>query len=125
MSFDDSLNDAYDLGIRPAIVEDCNLPEPVWIDRQPHNDNISNRILAEIRLSQFVVADFTFHRPGVYFEAGFAKALGREVIWMCRNDHFDKTHFDTQQFYHIRWTDPHDLRSQLKRQILSTIIGLK
>src|SRR5262249_28705479 len=103
MSFEPTLNDAYELGIRAAIVDDCKLPEPIRMDREQHNENISNRILAEIRLAQFVVADFTFQRAGVYFEAGFAMALGRTVIWTCREDHFKGTHFDTQtiQPYHM------------------------
>ena len=125
MSFDRSLKDAYDIGIRPAIVDDCKLPEPIRMDREQHNENISNRILAEIRLAQFVVADFTFQRAGVYFEAGFAMALGRPVIWMCRDDHFNGTHFDTQQFNHILWKDPQDLRSKLRDRILATILKEK
>jgi len=42
---------------------------------------------------------------GAYFEAGFAMALCRSVIWTCREDHFKDTHFDTQQFNHILWKD--------------------
>jgi hypothetical protein len=126
MAFDPSMNDAYELGIKAAIVEDCKLPEPVRLDRVQHNDNISNRILADIRLSQFVVADFTFQRGGVYFEAGFAMALGRPVIWTCRDDWFKETHFDTQQFNHIVWKDVQELRSNLRDRILATIsIGKK
>jgi hypothetical protein len=34
MSFDPSLNDAYELGIRAGIVDDCKLPEPIRMDRE-------------------------------------------------------------------------------------------
>jgi nucleoside 2-deoxyribosyltransferase len=83
-------------------------------------------MLAEIRLAQFVVADFTFQRGNVYSEAGFAMGLGRPVIWTCREDHFDQTQFDTQQYNHIVWKDAQDLQSKLRDRILSmtTIKGL-
>ncbi len=35
---------------------------------------------------RFMIADFTGHRGGVYFEAGFAHGLGIPVIWTCRED---------------------------------------
>jgi len=65
------------------------------IDQIQHNDKICDRIISEIKQSAFVIADFTMHRGGVYFEAGFAKGLGIPVIWTCRDDDFDNLHFDT------------------------------
>lgn len=123
MAFDNTLDAAYDLGIKPAIVED-NRYTVIRIDRVPHNENINDRIIADIRACQFMVADFTFHRNGVYFEAGFAKGLGREVIWTCRDDEFklDKVHFDTRPYNHIVWSSPSDLREKLSARIAATII---
>ena len=37
-----------------------------------HVDRIDDRIFLEINRSNFLIADFTGHRPGVYFEAGYA-----------------------------------------------------
>ena len=37
-----------------------------------------DRIIAQIRASKFVVADFTRNRGGVYYEAGFALGLGSQ-----------------------------------------------
>ena len=54
-----------------------------------------DKVLGDIRLSPFVVADFTEHRNGVYLEAGFARGLGLRVVHTCRKDHMDKAHFDT------------------------------
>ena len=36
-----------------------------------------------------VVADFTGHRGGVYFEAGFARGLGIPVVWTCHKEYDD------------------------------------
>ena len=121
MAFDHSLNEAYLLGIKAAIKTDCSLPDPVRIDREEHNEKICDKILAEIRSCQFMVADFTLQAPGVYFEAGFAMGLGRPIIWSCREDDFEKLHFDTRQYNHIKWSSSGDLREKLRDRIRATI----
>lgn len=120
MSFDPSLSNAYELGIRPAVI-DCGF-DPIRIDRVHHNEKICDKILAEVRLSQFIVADFTLQRAGVYFEAGFAMGLGCPVIWICREDGFKNTHFDTRQYNHIVWSTPEDLKVKLTDRIRATIL---
>lgn len=52
--------------------------EPLRIDAKQHNGKIDDEIVASIRSSRFVVADFTGQRGGVYYEAGFAMA------WACQ-----------------------------------------
>jgi hypothetical protein len=120
MSFDASLNSAFDEGIRPAVENDCGLTT-LRVDRDEHNDVITDRILAGIRSCQCVVADFTLQRQGVYFEAGFALGLGRTVIWTCREDDFPNVHFDTRQYNHVVWTTPPDLRRRLADRIKATV----
>ncbi|MCF2940650.1 hypothetical protein L1N85_19855 [Paenibacillus alkaliterrae] len=56
--------------------------------------------------SNIVISDFTEHKTGVYYEAGFAKGLGLEVIWTVREDNLDQCHFDTKQMNHIVWKTP-------------------
>jgi len=120
MWFDESLKQAYDNGIYLAVKEDCKM-DPVRMDLVPHNENIIFKIIAEIRSSQFLVADFTGQNRGVYLEAGFAMGLGRPVIWTCRKDEFENTHFDIKQFNHILWEAPEDLREKLADRIKATI----
>jgi hypothetical protein len=121
MSFHESLKDAYEQGIYPAIKEDCKL-EPVRVDLVHHNEKICDKILVELRLCQFMVADFTRQPTGVYFEAGFAMGLGRPVIWMCQEDDLNNLHFDTRQYNHIIWQMPKDLREKLADRIRATIL---
>lgn len=123
MACDSSLDTAYVDGIQAAVKIDCGC-DPILIEKEQHNDKICDRALAEIRRSEFVIADVTLHRPNVYFEAGFAMGLGREVIWTCREDEFtrDKQHFDTRQYPHIIWKDPRDLRRKLAERIRATIL---
>jgi len=75
MDFDPALGDVYQLGIKPA-VEACGIKCICLRDPPIRPSGITDRILSEIRLAQFVVADFTNQNHGVYFEAGFAKGLG-------------------------------------------------
>jgi hypothetical protein len=78
-------------------------------------------ILCEIRRSHFVVADFTLQRQNVYFEAGFAEALGLQVIYTCREDDIKNAHFDIRQRNHIVWNAPEELKDELKNRIGATI----
>ena len=126
MWFDDSMNDVYEKGFRAAIAAAGYTP--LRIDQKPDLiGKIDDEIIAEIRRSRFVVADFTHDekgaRGGVYYEAGFAHGLDLPVIFTCRKDMIDETHFDTRQFNHILWEkeNPEDLREQLTNRILAAI----
>jgi hypothetical protein len=69
MSFDESLGPAFEFGIRPAIENDCGMTAS-RTDKQHFGETICDRIYAEIKSAQFVMADFTRQSYGVYFEAG-------------------------------------------------------
>jgi hypothetical protein len=125
MWFDASMAEAYELGIEAAVRE-CGY-RPLRIDQKEHVNKIDDEIVAEIRRSRFLIADFTSKknapRGGVYFEAGFALALEKPVIWCCRADLIDQVHFDTRQFNHIVWREPGDLKEKLKNRI-GAVLGL-
>jgi DNA-binding MarR family transcriptional regulator len=114
-----AMDDAYQQAILPAIEQAGYRARRV--DLVEHNHWIMDEVLAEIRLAPFVVADFTGHRNGVYFEAGFARGLGIPVIHTCREDEFNKAHFDTKQLNHVIWTTPEELRKRLHNRIVGTI----
>lgn len=119
MAFDSELDDAYHQGIKPAIV-DCGY-EPVCLKEIATNDDVCDLILSELRKAQFVIADFTKQKGGVYFEAGFGKALGKEIFWTCRADDFNRLHFDTNHYGHIKWEQPEDLRLQLRNRLMAEL----
>jgi hypothetical protein len=120
MWFDDSVNGAWTAiaqGVRAARYD------PLRIDKKEHNNKIDDEIIAGIRRSKFLVADFTGHRGGVYFESGLAIGLGLPVIWLCRNDELEKTHFDTRQYNFIVWKGDKltELSNDLQNRIEATI----
>jgi len=122
MWFDDSMNDNYKDGIKKAI-KDAGY-EPVKIDLKEFNEKICDEIIADIRRSKFLIADFSGLRSGVFFEAGFAKGLGREVIFTVRKEDVEelKEHFDTRQYNHIVYDSPEDLHKKLYNRICATIV---
>jgi hypothetical protein len=124
MAFRPALETAFQDGMRAAVEKDCGFTAIRMLELE-HNDKICDRIIVEVRRAQFVIADFTFQRGGVYFEAGFAAALGRPVIWTCKACHFRHLHFDTRQYNHIKWEEASDLRRQLAARIRGTIPGAK
>ena len=123
MWFHESMTQAYEDGIGPA-VEEAGY-SPLRIDQKEHINKIDDEIIAEIRRSRFLVADFTQGadgaRGGVYYEAGFAHALSLPVIFTCREDSLNDLHFDTEHYNHIVWTDENELREKLKNRILAVI----
>lgn len=120
MWFDTSLDDVYKNAIAKAI--ETTGYKAVRLDLVEHNEKICDRIIAEIRKSSFLVADFTGHRGGVYFEAGFAMGLGLPVIWLCKETDIENTHFDTRQYNHVVWTSVEDLYQKLLNRIEATIL---
>jgi len=95
---------------------------PIRIDEVEHVNRIDDEILAKIRQSRFLVADFTGQRHGVYFEAGFMLGLGRTVIWTCNKSDFDKVHFDTRQYNTIVYENTDELKTRLQFRI-EAILG--
>lgn len=99
---------------------------PFRVDRKEHNDKIDDQIIAEIRRSRFVVADFTTteakgQRGGVYFEAGFAFGLGLQVIYTCQKEALPFVHFDNRQYNFIDWSTSEELAERLRHRIEATI----
>ena len=119
MWFDPSMKPSYDDGFQPALY-DLGY-DPIRVDREEYLGKIDDFIIASIRESALLVADFTGHRGGVYYEAGFAKGLGIPVVFTCREDQIGEAHFDTRQYNHITWTTPADLAERLRARIEATI----
>ena len=123
MWFGEAMATIWEEGIRPAI--EAAGYKPIRIDKAEFTDKIDDQIIAEIRRSRFLVADFTHGekgvRGGVYYEAGFAHGLNIPVIFSCRKDCLRQIHFDTRQYPHIDWETPEDMKTRLLRRICAVI----
>ena len=119
MAFASEFDEAWLSIIQPGIIAAGYIP--FRVDKKEHADKIDDLIMAEIRRSKFLVADFSGQRGGVYFEAGFAHGLGRPVIWMCREEESKELHFDTRQYNHILYSDPTDAAKKLRDRIVAML----
>lgn len=119
MWFANEMQMTYEQGLAEGI-RDAGY-EPRRVDSVEHNNKIDDEIISQIRRSRFVVADFTGHRGGVYFEAGFALGLNFPVIWTCRENDLENIHFDTRQYAFIVWKTAEELRQRLAKRIEATI----
>jgi hypothetical protein len=119
MWFDESLRDAwisgFDPGVRAAGFR------PLRLDNEDYLGGITDEIMAQIRRSRFVVADYTGQRHNVYFEAGFALGLGLTVIPTYRADENDKLQFDIRHLNTLEWKSPDELAEGLNRRIRAVV----
>jgi hypothetical protein len=90
---------------------------PIIVNNVEHVNKIDDEIVSQIRKARFLVADFTGHRGGVYFEAGLAMGLGMHVFWTCKKESMKDLHFDIRQYNCIDWASEEDLSSRLTKRI--------
>lgn len=119
MSFNRRLDSIFNNGILGALQETGYLA--IRIDRVQFNEDIFDKIIALINECKFVIADFSFHRQNVYFEAGYAKGLGKPVIHTCKKSELRSTHFDVRQNNFIVWETEAGLKEKLINRIKATI----
>lgn len=114
MSFDKDL-EAIRKSISKVINDEGLMP--LLIDSKEHNNQIVPEIFSEIDKAKFVIADLTHHKTGVYYEAGYAKGKGKEVIFACQKEDFANRHFDVAQTNTIVWETPDELSERLAKRI--------
>lgn len=83
------------------------------IDQIEHTENINQKIISELDESDITIADLTYARPSVYFEAGYSQRK-TPVIYTCRDDHLNNeednlsVHFDVDRYMIVFWKHPDD-----------------
>ena len=118
MWFSDEMERVYEEAIDPAIRAAGLTPYLVGQGKSP--DRIEDEAETAIRRTRLVIADFT-HDPGtgvrgsVYYEAGFARALYKPIIYTAKIG--SDVHFNVDHFLRIEWEDANDLLPRLTQRI--------
>jgi nucleoside 2-deoxyribosyltransferase len=129
MAFNQEDTDAlYEEQIKPVLRR--NDVTPIIVNRRQSNEDLNNQIYSQLLKCDFSIADLTYARPSVYFEAGFAERHV-DVIYTVRKDHLKRgapddrrVHFDLQMKPLITWetaTDP-TFGTRLERRLLGTVL---
>lgn len=117
---DKTLDSAYEEVIKP-IIENFEY-KPLRIDEIQDSGIITDQILEGIAQSEIILADLTGERPNCYYEAGFAYAIGKEIILTRHKG--STIHFDLAGYRFIEWETEGELRRKLKTRFESIKKGL-
>jgi len=82
MPFNEDFDDIYKLGIKEAAKEVGAYAERV--DEQIFTEGILERIFNQISKADVIVADMTGRNPNVFYEVGYAHALGKIVLLLTK-----------------------------------------
>lgn len=111
LQFNGELNQSFKDRLKEAVSETGFVLNTV--DEEPRAGLIDDKIRLDIRNSRFVIADLTDGNKGAYWEAGFANGLGKEVIYMCKDEVMNNEtspnnpHFDVSHHQCILWSEDH------------------
>ena len=97
MPFLKEFDDVYKLGIKIAYANAGAYAERV--DEQIFQESILQRIYNQIDKADIIVSDMTGRNPNVFYETGYAHALGKQVILLTK-DAADIP-FDLKHYPHI------------------------
>ena len=117
--FSPKFDKRYHEDYKPAL-EDAGL-EPYRVDQDPGTERLMDSIEEEIRKATICLADITTDNPNVWYELGYAFAVGRSVIMVCSNKRDGKYPFDIQHRTIIEYasesrSDFDKLRDEISRR---------
>lgn len=113
---DQQIESLYQDVIQKVLKEEKYKP-PFRVDEERKTDYITNKIIANIRISSLMIAEVTplieqkddngeetiIHNANVYYEVGFARGIGIPIIYLCREDRIKYLPFDTKTISHLSW----------------------
>lgn len=97
MPFEKEFDDIYQLGIKQSCIDAGAYCERV--DEQIYHESILERIYNQISKADIVIADMTSRNPNVFYEVGYAHALGKTTILLTQNA--SDIPFDLKHYPHI------------------------
>lgn len=119
--FDPSTDNSI-LAIKEAI-ESCGF-NPMCIKTELFKETIMDKALGELQRSRFVVVDLTGDRGSVFYEAGYARALNIESIFVYRDGEAEsgsRLEFYVKHYQCHKYKTPDELREIVTNAIRARI----
>lgn len=114
MPFDGEFDDVYQIGIKESCAAAGAYCERV--DEQIFEERILDRIYNQISKADVVIADMTGRNPNVFYEVGYAHALGKPTVLLTQEA--EDIPFDLKHFPHIIYGNKlTQLRDDLTKRI--------
>ncbi|MHA2345038.1 MAG: nucleoside 2-deoxyribosyltransferase [Candidatus Hodarchaeales archaeon] len=117
MPFSDDFKDIYTLGIKQA-AKQLNITVE-RVDEQRFTKTILENLYDQIKKADIIIADLSGLNPNVYYELGYAHALGKLCILLNNNEH--NVPFDLKHYPHIFY----DSYSSLYDKLIKDLKGAK
>lgn len=95
--FDREFDDVYELAIKPACEDAGAYAERV--DKQIFQGSMLDRIYNQISKADALIADMSERNPNVFYEVGYAHALGKTTILLTKKA--EDIPFDLKHYPHI------------------------
>src|SRR5262245_7101919 len=114
MPFASNFDDIYEVGVKPACNDAGAYCERV--DEQIFQGSILERVYNQIAKADIIVSDMTGRNPNVFYETGYAHALGKIVILLTQKA--DDIPFDLRFYSHIVYEGKIAvLKSELEKRV--------
>ena len=114
MPFESDFDDIYQLGIKQSCIDAGAYCERV--DEQIFHESILERIYNQISKADIIIADMTNKNPNVFYEVGYAHALGKTTILLTKKA--EDIPFDLKQYPHIIYNSS---ISKLKEELTTRV----
>lgn len=117
MPFSEDLEDVYIYGIRNCVQNigfSC-----VRVDEVEHSGPIVEEMVDQIKRCRIIIAEVSDHNPNVFYEVGWAHALGRNTILLAREG--TELPFDIRHVNTIMKKSIHSLEEKLAKRLNSML----
>ena len=121
MPFAESWDDLFQMAIYEPMREiglSCGR-----LDQHVFTGDVVTMMESRIRQADVVIAEISDGNPNVYLELGYAWALDKPTVLLCRKG--QKAPFDVRNHAQLRYAGLLDLRKQLLKIIPEIVLGIR